>query len=197
MPSAEDVIGQVVPHRSTDELGVYAATFAKLVDRHPPNRDELPSDWLRQLPNEIYPYYQRGIETIGAEVSSPVERRGRLYLVHTTLLFLWMHCGKEDANARFQSEKDQLTQRTAAIVTLERYRRVRIVTQYDESDWCTEPLGQWPITLITGAIDTHAIPDPLLKQVIKDELTLDCDVETLKRLEDLGAIPSRSEISVV
>lgn len=185
-----------VPHRTAKELDIYAAEFAKLVDRYVPTRAQRPSDWLRRLPDEIYAYYQEGIASFGSAATTPTEVRGRLYLMHTTLLFLWMRCGKEAAHDRFQSETNLATQRTAAIITLERYRRVRIVADYDESNWCSEPMSQWQITLVTGAIDAHQIPDPLLKNVIQDESMLDCDVGTLARLQELGAVPTRDELSL-
>ena len=97
MSATRPANAKALPRNTTKELDIYAAEFAKLVDRHSPTRSDTPTDWLRRLPDEAYRYFQEGISTFGSDAKTPIERRGRLYLIHSALLFMWMSWGKDEA----------------------------------------------------------------------------------------------------
>lgn len=185
-----------LPRDTTQELDIYAAEFAKLVDRHSPSRRDTPSGWLRRLPDEAYRYYQKGVSTFGSTARTPIERRGRLYLIHTALLFMWMNWGKDTARERFQSQANEGTRRAASLVTLEHYRRAGVLSDFVSSDWFFQPVGEWDVTLISGAVDLNEVADDALLEALREQTTVTCDVLTLSGLRAEGAIPSRTSLSL-
>jgi hypothetical protein len=181
---------------TTKELDIYAAEFAKLVDRHTPSRGDAPSAWLRRLPDEAFQYFRQGVSTFGSEARTPIERRGRLYLIHTALLFLWMSWGKQTARKRFQNDANRATRRAASLVTLERYRRAGVLANYDVSDWLSEPVGEWSVTLISGAADSQQVSSEALGAALRTQTTVSCSVRVFSRLRTDGAIPARDSLSL-
>jgi hypothetical protein len=181
---------------ATTELDIYAAEFAKLVDRHTPSRRDAPAGWLRRLPDEALQYYWKGIATFGSAAQTPIERRGRLYLIHTTLLFMWMSWGKSTARERFQARPDEGTRRTASLVTLEHYRRGGVLADYEVDDWFSAPVDEWAVTLISGAVDDASVPDASRRAALRQETTVRLDVGTLAQLRAAGAIPAPSALSL-
>lgn len=196
MSTTRTVKAKALPRKTTKELDIFAAEFAKLVDRHTPSRSDTPSAWLRRLPDEAYRYYEEGIATFGADARTPIERRGRLYLIHTALLFMWTSWGKETARERFQSQPNEGTRRAASLVTLERYRRAGVLAEYDMSHWFFQPVGEWDVTLISGAVTNDAVDDEALRTALKEQTTVSCDVLTLSRLRSNEAVPRRDALSV-
>jgi len=181
---------------TTNELDIYAAEFARLVDRYVPSRRNTPSEWLGRLPDEVYQYYRRGASTFGADARTPVERRGRLYLLHTAVLFMWMSWGKETARERFQQRANKGTCRAASLVTLECYRRAGVLAHYETADWFFQPVEAWSVTLTDEAIESGGDGDPALRETLRDQSPADCTVRTFSRLRDNGWIPERGAISV-
>jgi hypothetical protein len=196
MATSRTVSAKALPRNTTKELDIYAAEFAKLVDKHSPSRSDTPSDWLQRLPDEAYRYYREGVSTFGSDAQTPIERRGRLYLIHTSLLFMWMSWGKETARERFQSQPNEGTRRAASLVTLEHYRRAGVLAQYEPSDWFSQDVGEWSVTLISGAVDLDAVEDDALLEALRNQTTVDCDVLTLSSLRVQTAIPERESLSL-
>jgi hypothetical protein len=181
---------------STSELDLYAAEFAKLVDRYSPSRTEQPSDWLGRLPNEAFHYFDRGISTFGDEAQSPIDRRGRLYLVHTALVFMWMSWGKTTARERFESDAHKGTSRAASLITLEHYKRGDVLTSYTTYDWFFQPVNEWTVTLNSAAVDPSALPsDADLRETLQKERP-GHPVSVLSKLRSMGAVPSRSALRI-
>jgi hypothetical protein len=196
MPTTRTVHVDSLPRNSTKELDIYAAEFAKLVDRHAPSRRDTPSDWLRRLPDEAYHYYREGVSTFGSDARTPIERRGRLYLIHTALLFMWMNWGKTTARERFTSHANEGTRRAASLVTLEHYRRAGVLADYSTSDWFFQPVGEWSATLISGAVDLRAVDDDALREALREQTTVNCNVLTLSSLRKRRAVPERHSLSL-
>jgi len=195
-PTSRTVNAKALPRNRTKELDIYAAEFAKLVDRHSPSRSDVPSEWLRRLPDEAYRYYQEGVSTFGSEARTPIERRGRLYLIHTSLLFMWMSWGKQTARECFQAQANEGTRRAASLVTLEHYRRAGVVAHYETDHWFNQPVGQWTAALISGAVRLDRVPAGDLNDAIQRQTTVECSVRTFARLRTEGALPSRSALSL-
>jgi hypothetical protein len=185
-----------LPRNRTKELDIYAAEFAKLVDRHSPSRSDTPSEWLRRLPDEAYRYYQEGVSTFGSEARSPIERRGRLYLIHTSLLFMWMSWGKKTARECFQTQANEGTRRAASLVTIEHYRRAGVLANYETNHWFNQPASQWTVALISGAVRLDRVPAGELTEAIQRQTTVRCSVRRFARLRRQGALPSRSALSL-
>jgi hypothetical protein len=196
MPIPRTVRAEALPTNTTRELDIYAAEFAKLVDRHAPSRRDTPRDWLRRLPDEAYHYYQEGVATFGADARTPIERRGRLYLIHTALLFMWMSWGKTTARERFTSHANEGTRRAASLVTLEHYRRAGVLADYSTADWFFQPVGEWSATLISGAVDLRAVDDDALRKALRAQTTVNCDVLTFAGLRKERAVPKRHSLSL-
>jgi hypothetical protein len=181
---------QDVSDAPSKELDIYAAEFADLVDRYTPHRDTPPSEWLKQLPGEVFLYYREGISTFGRTASTPVERRGRLYLIHTALLFMWMSWGRDTARDRFRNHLQKGTRRAASLVKLESYRRADVLVDYDVPGWFLQSTETWRATLRTNAVRADAVPDAALERTVRTQPTLDCPVGVLASLRAAGALPS-------
>lgn len=194
MASPQTVSADALPDGDTTELDLYASEFAKLVSRYSPYRHEAPSEWLSRLPNEAYLYFQRGTSTFGREARTPIERRGRLYLIHTALVFMWMSWGKSTARQRFQSKAHKGTRRAASLITLEHYRRGGVFAAYNTFDWFFQPVDEWTVTLISAAVRSEKIPDPELKASIDETPLARCTVGTVSTLRSTGALPARSNL---
>jgi len=196
MSATRPANAKALPRNTTKELDIYAAEFAKLVDRHSPTRSDTPTDWLRRLPDEAYRYFQEGISTFGSDAKTPIERRGRLYLIHSALLFMWMSWGKDEARERFQCHANEGTRRAASLITLEHYRRAGVLADYAAGDWFFQPVGQWEVSLISGAVDTGLVADDELRDALQKQTRVDCDVLTLSGLRSEEAIPARTSLSL-
>jgi photoactive yellow protein len=175
-------------------LGTYSAEFRKLVDRYTPSQCSTPSSWLRRLPEEVFQYYWNGISTFGADARTPMERRGRLYLMHTALLFMWMSWGKEAARRRFPAHARTGTRRAASLVTLDIDRRAGVLAQYETDDWFSQPVGEWSVTLISGIVDLDRVADDALREVLRAETVVTCNAATLSELRAEGAVPNRTSL---
>jgi hypothetical protein len=180
----------------TTELDIYAAEFAKLVDRYVPSRTESPSDWLQRLPDEAFSYYHRGTTTFGREAETPIERRGRLYLIHTTLVFMWMKWGKSKARQLFQSHAHKGTRKAASMIMLEHYRRGGVLSTFDVYDWFFQPAAQWQVTLICDAVQTERVQDSALQSSLRAETVTQCPAKTFSELRASGAIPNRNHLAL-
>jgi hypothetical protein len=185
------------PSTSADnsaELDLYAAEFAKLVRRYPPSRTDFPSDWLTRLPDEAFSYYHRGTATFGRTAQSPMERRGRLYLIHTALVFMWMRWGKKTAGERFQVHAERGTRRAASLITLEHYRRGNVLARYTTPDWFLTPVQKWEIELVSAAVRTDQVPDETLRRAVRTQKLVSGTAKTLSTLRKAGALPGRAEL---
>ncbi|PQJ34001.1 hypothetical protein BSZ35_04670 [Salinibacter sp. 10B] len=182
---------------SATELDIYAGEFAKLVNRYAPSRTDAPSDWLGRLPDEAFHYYDRGISTFGGEAQSPIDRRGRLYLVHTALLFMWMSWGKTTARERFQSDAHKGTCRTASLITLEHYKRGGVLAGYKTYDWFFQPVEEWTISLNSSSVTLDALPpDADIRSPLQEKSTIRGTVKLLSRLRSIKAVPTRSALPI-
>lgn len=181
---------------SSRELDVYAAEFAKLVARYTPHRDDTPAGWLRQLPDEAFYYYREGIATFGEEAATPIERRGRLYLIHSCLLFMWMNWGKETARKRFRSELRKGTRRAASLVKLECLRRAGVLSDYDVPNWFYQPVDEWTATLITETVQLETIPDGEMRRKLQEQTAVECRMTTLSTLQGAGIVPPLPALSL-
>jgi hypothetical protein len=182
---------------STTELDIYAAEFAKLVNRYAPSRTDQPSDWLGRLPDEAFHYYNRGISTFGGEATSPIDRRGRLYLVHTALVFMWLSWGKTAARKRFQTDADEGTSRAASLITLEHYKRAGVLTAYKTYDWFSQPVEEWTVSINAASVRMEALPPSAdLRDVLREQNAVRSTVDILSKLQSIGGVPSRSALSL-
>lgn len=188
-PTGARTDGSPQTEDAPSELDVYAAEFAKLVDHYTPTRGQDPSMWLRQLPNEAFRYFQQGIATFGDAAETPLERRGRLYLMHTALLFMWMDEGRQWAREQFRAYPRKGTRRAASLVMLEHYRRGGVLAQYDVLNWFLQPVEHWRTTLITRAVRIHSVPDHALKRDLRQTDVLQCRMAVLSTLRAAQAVP--------
>ena len=184
------------PTNTTAELDLYAAEFAKLVDRYAPSRTDAPSDWLQQLPDEAFSYYHHGTLTFGREAKTPIERRGRLYLIHTALVFMWMTWGKSKARRLFQSHAHKGTRRAASLVMLEHYRRGGVLSTYNVYDWFFRPVDQWQVTLVCEAVQADQVEDAPLQRSLRAETVTQCSAKAFSQLRASGALPSRGRLTL-
>lgn len=194
MPSAKVLSSDSLSTGTTTELDIYAAEFAKLVEQYPPSRREDPSIWLSRLPNEAFSYYHRGTSTFGRQAETPIERRGRLYLIHTALVFMWMSWGKKTARKRFQSHPDKGTRRAASLTTLEHYKRGGVFTSYDVRHWFFQPVAEWTTGLLSAAVETAKVPHSDLRTKIRKQDIVECSVNTIASLRAADALPSRGDL---
>ncbi len=199
MPSTQTQQPQVlhsdsVSTGSATELDIYAAEFAKLVERRPPSRKDAPSTWLSRLPDEAFLYYHKGTATFGREARTPIERRGRLYLIHTALVFMWMSWGKSTSRERFQSHPDKGTRRAASLITLEHYKRGGVFAAYDAQHWFFQPVADWEVSLRSAAVDIAAVPQADLRSTLRSQKIVECSVNNVASLRASGALPSRSNL---
>lgn len=185
------------PTDTTAELDIYAAEFAKLVDRYAPSRTESPSDWLRRLPDEAFSYYHRGTTTFGREAETPIERRGRLYLIHTALVFMWMTWGKSKARRLFQSHAHKGTRRAASLIMLEHYRRGGVLSTYDAYDWFFQPVDQWQVTLVCETVRAERVQDAALQRSLRAEKVTRCPAKTFSELRSSEALPTRDRLDLI
>lgn len=194
MATTRPASAKALSHNATSELDIYAAEFAKLVDRYTPSRSDTPSEWLGRLPDEVFRYYQKGVSTSGSEARAPIERRGRLYLIHTALLFMWVSWGKEKARERFQCQANQSTRRAASLVTLEHYRRAGVLADYEPADWFFQPVGEWTVSLVSEAVEIERVADEALRELLRGGATVTCPVGIFAGLRASGAVPSRESL---
>lgn len=196
MALSQDIVADQSAQNVPNELDIYASEFAKLVSSHSPSRRSTPAEWLRRLPNEVFYYYEQGISTFESNADSPAERRGRLYLIHTGLLFMWMRWGKKKAREQFQSQAARSTRRAATLTTLEHYRRGGVLAHYDCGDWFFDPVSDWTVKLISEAVAAEHLSDDALKETVHTETTTLCSIETFSSLRKEGAIPATSSLSL-
>jgi hypothetical protein len=180
---------------SQSELDRYADEFADLVRQCPPSRAEGPSDWLGRLPAEIYAYYNHGVATFGRSAQTPAQRRGRLYLLHTALVLMWIEWGKEGARERLESQTRKGARRAAYLTTLEAYRRGGVLADYEASGWFTAPMTDWPVAVVSGAVAAEAVDDADLRAALEREPVVETDMATLSALRNGGAIPRRNALT--
>ena len=186
----------VAPAEEAEAPNPYAAEFAKLVERCTPSRQMTPSLWLWQIPNEAFRYYRGGLRSFGSGASTTTMRRGRVYLVQTTLLFMWMSWGEETAQERFRSHLDKGVRRTASLVMLEYYRRGGVVAHYEVPDWFFEPVVRWTMTLVSSRVRTENVSDPDLRDRLREQETVGGRVSALSSLRSDGALPELRDLSL-
>ncbi len=179
-----------------DELDRYSEEFAALIEQHPPVPNGTPSDWLRRLPDEVFQYYQHGISTFGQEAESTDQRRGRLYLLHTSLVFMWMKWGRQQVRERFPDHAKKGTRRVGRLATLEYYRRGDILIDYEVEDWLHQPVEEWTATVHAAGVSPDAVLDTSLREAVQENDEVTMSVAQLSHLLEEGAIPSRHELSL-
>lgn len=194
MASPSSVRTESLPNGAASELDIYAAEFAKLVDRYPPTSSDVPTAWLSRLPNEAFQYYHRGTATFGRAARTPIERRGRLYLIHTALVFMWMSWGEPTARDRFQSYAEKGTRRAASLVSLEHYRRAGVLADYSVFSWFFEPVGQWDLSLISAAVRSDRVSAPDVRSALRERPVVNCSAKTFAALRSAGALPGRDAL---
>jgi len=172
----------------------YATEFAALVDRHTPSRTEAPSEWVARLPNEVFHYYAAGIASFGRRTRSGTERRGRLYLLHTALVLMWIEWGKRTAHKRFRRSPRKGVQRAASLVTLEHYRRAEVLADLHVSDWCGQPVEEWTVTVRSRAVSVDEEDAFGLRTAVEEQDQIDVTVETFSALRASGVVPRRKAL---
>lgn len=195
-PQAEGTGARTASMAPRSELDRYADEFADLVRQCPPSRTEAPSDWLARLPAEIFTYYGHGIATFGASAETPAQRRGRLYLLHTALVLMWMSWGKQGARERLESQTRKGARRAAYLTTLEAYRRGDVLADYDASGWFAAPVDDWPVALASAAVAAEAVDDAELRAALEREAVVQTDMGALSALRTAGAIPRQNELAL-
>lgn len=196
MPSTQVLSSDALSTGNATELDIYAAEFAKLVEGHPPSRQAHPSTWLSRLPNEAFLYYHRGTSTFGRDARTPIERRGRLYLIHTALVFMWMSWGKSAARKRFQSHPDKGTRRAASLITLEHYKRGGVFASYNTEHWFFQPVAEWEVSLSSATVDTGQVPQGDFRSTLKAQDIVECTVDTVSSLRTADALPNRGDLTL-
>jgi hypothetical protein len=191
------VKNELPPDREADPLDRYAREFAELVRQHPPERgEEHILTWPRRVPDEVFRYYRSGIRSYGREARTPVERRGRLYLMHTTLLFMWMDWGRSMAEERFRARTARGTRRTASLITLELYRRAGVLDAIEVGDWFWQPVEDWEVRLIREAVSPSNVSRASLRKRLSETPVVSCPVGTFSELRTHGAVPSLTELTL-
>lgn len=179
----------------TDELDRYAEEFAQLVAQFPPSRSPDPQKrWLRSIPGDAFDYYRWGICSYGREAQTPKERRGRLYLMHTGLLFLWMSYGRAEAETRFRRRTEQSTRRAASLVTLEVYQREGTVADYEVAHWFEQPVQQWRVQLNADRVNHARVPDSAPGEQLRTEPVVECEVDVFSKLRTARAVTPLHEL---
>lgn len=174
-------------------LDQYAEEFADLVQQDLPSRTDTPADWLARLPDDVFPYFEHGIATIGHEAQTDAQRRGRQYLLHAALVLTWMKWGKQGARERLDAQGPDLLRRVADLITLERYRRDGVLADYASAEWESRPVGAWEVSVVSAAVAADAVSDPDLREALGQNPVVQTDVDALTALRDAGALPDRSE----
>jgi hypothetical protein len=178
-----------------DDPNRYADEFADLVRRNPPSHDDgAVVDWMKALPDGVYETYRRGIESYGCSEPTGDERRGRLYLTHTALLFMWISWGETTARDRFRTKAREATRRAAHIATLELYRRAGVLRAYTIDHWFESPVERWGVVLDTRAVDAAHVEDADLADALDSLDAVAGTVALLSRLRAAGAVPSPSDL---
>jgi hypothetical protein len=90
--------------RTAKKSDRFSEEFADLVCQRPPSLGNEPGRWLSRLPAELFRYYDRGVASFGHRPQSDRERRGRVYLLHTALVLLWMEWGRKGARRRLREQ---------------------------------------------------------------------------------------------
>lgn len=188
--------GGEAPADRKGELDRYADEFADLVRQCPPARSDAPSDWLGRLPDEVYTYYGHGVNTFGDRARAPAQHRGRLYLLHTALVLMWIEWGKEGVRERLASQTRKGARRAAYLTTLEAYRRGGVLSDYKASGWFAAPVDDWSVTIVSEAVATEAVDDADLRAALERDPLVQTDMGTLSALRDAGAIPGRNDLAL-
>jgi len=194
--SASDEQGQGPSTEHKQELDRYAGEFAELVKRCPPRRHEPPHNWLSRLPDEAFEYFLAGISTFGQEAASPLQRRGRLYLLHAALVLLWIRWGKQKSRSKIRARPEESLQRTGRLAVLEYYRRAGVLAGYTADDWFDQPVGEWQVTLITAAADLQRIPHSDLREALRNRSVCELPLQQMRGLLKEGALPSVDAVSL-
>jgi hypothetical protein len=180
-----------------DPLDQYAREFAELVQQYPPRRGrENILRWLRRVPLEVFKYYRWGIVSYGRQARSPAERRGRLYLLHTTLLFMWMDWGRATAEKRFRNQTARGTRRAASLITLEFYRQAGTVEAVEIEDWFRQPVEDWRVELVRDAVHLSKASQKPLVRKLTESRTVSCPVDTFSELRSRSAVPALTELDL-
>lgn len=181
----------------SNELDRYAEEFATLVEQHRPRRgrDQI-LEWIRGLPDAIYPYYRKGIASYGSDALTAGERRGRLYLTHTALLLMWMTWGKDAAKERFRTDAREGTRRAASLIQLEQYRRAGVLDDYALDDWYWQPVEEWTVSIHADAIDESQVEGDRLLAMRDEDDVVRCSVKTFTALRERNVVPPLHRLAV-
>jgi hypothetical protein len=176
------------------KLDQFSEEFALLVERYVPSFGNRPSEWLSRLPTEVFRYYNHGIASFGRTPTTDSEKRGRLYLLHTALVLLWMRWGREGARERLETSAREMVRRAALLTGLEHYRREEILTGYESKGWFRLSTHQWVVRIRSASVDTSNISDPSLKVRFQHQPMVSIVVDTLSELSTNGSIPRRMDL---
>lgn len=177
------------------QLDQFSEEFALLVQQHVPSFGDRPSKWLSRLPKDVFRYYNHGIASFGRSPTSDAEGRGRLYLLHTALVLLWMRWGREGARRRLEARTREMVRRTALLTGLEHYRREKVLIEYESEEWFRLPTDRWEVRVRSEAVDRSSVSDPALKDRLQTEAAVLIVVDTLSTLSASGAVPRRMDLS--
>jgi hypothetical protein len=192
--SATNPSSAIAPSAHFDsEREQYASEFTELVRTYPPEGNSArPSTWLRRLPKEALAYYRCGIVSYGRPVETPLEKRGRLYLMHSALLFMWMSWDRPTTEQRFRQYTSRGTYRASSLITLELYRRGGVLADFEVEDWFWQPVAEWTVHLKSEATSISKVPNERLAGRLGETSVLSCSVDDFSDLRSYHAVAGLS-----
>jgi hypothetical protein len=125
-----------------------------------------------------------------------VEKRGRLYLLHTALVLLWMRWGKDGARRRLRKNTQRGVRRTARLACLEHYRRGEVLVEYESREWFSVPNERWSVSIRSNPVDVENVPIASLREVFEASPVVEITMDKLSLLAQEGAIPKRMDLSL-
>lgn len=179
---------------SSQKLDRFAEEFALLVQKYPPTFGRAPAGWLARLPAEVFRYYNRGISSFGRSTQSNMEERGRLYLLHTALVLLWMRWGKDGTRRRLRKNTRKGVRRVARLVCLEHYRRGGVLVKYESREWFNAPNEGWSVSIRSNPVDVENVPIASLREAFEASPVVEITMDKLSLLAQEGAIPKRTDL---
>jgi len=180
--------------RTAKKSDRFSEEFADLVRQRPPSLGNEPGRWLSRLPAELFRYYDRGVASFGHRPQSDRERRGRVYLLHTALVLLWMEWGRKGARRRLREQTQKAVRRTARLTCLEHYRRGGVLTDYESRRWFGAESGRWAVSVRSSAVDTERVSSPALRAALETAPVAETSVEGLSALCRERAVPKRADL---
>lgn len=191
------VNGKQSSSSNSRKLDRFSEEFALLVRKHVPSFGKKPADWLARLPSEVFFYYSRGNASFGRPIQSEIEERGRLYLLHTALVLLWMRWGKKGARRRLRGDTQKGVRRTARLTCLERYRRAKVLAEYNSGEWFNISPERWTVAIRSSSVDLGRVASGSLRESLQAGGLIEVTTDELAMLSRERAIPRQADLPPV